>query len=417
MPPQFSISPLKTFIRQGGLSGQDRTCEAKSFLSGFLSLGENNLFVKDAKKRAWYGTIHSVMTTSFSDLTPGEWPVYGHVWASRLLQWALRADPGGEDGSRLSHAYLFLGPPRIGKTTFARAFASALLCQDPARAPCHRCRACRLMASDSHPDFRLFQPVIKADKELVVDRQKGELRAEQAEALIRDVSLRPMESGRKVILIQDIHLANATFANKILKTLEEPPPHVTLLVTARDRVEVLPTIVSRCQVIELRPLDQTVIADALQRGWGASPTEAELLARLAGGRLGWAVEQVRNPVLREERMHHLETLWRLLAADRLERLRFAGELAAQRDNQRLFAMLEIWMSWWRDVLLAQMSQSEACSNIDQTHHILHHARSIASGAVCEYLSTLKQVEGYLRHTVNTRLALDVLMLKLPRLEA
>lgn len=250
-----------------------------------------------------------------------------------------------------------------------------------------------------------------------MDRQKGELRAEQAEVLVRDVALRPMESGRKVVLIQDIHLANATFANKILKTLEEPPSHVTLLVTARVRAEVLPTIVSRCQAIELRPLDQAAVANALQQGWGVSPEEAELLARLAGGRLGWAVEQIRNPALREERLRDLETLWRLLAADRLERLRFAGELATQRDTRRLFAMLEIWMSWWRDVLLAQAAQEEACSNIDQMQQIIRHAQSVSSQAVREHLSTLKQIEGYLRHTVNTRLALDVLMLKLPRLEA
>ncbi len=343
--------------------------------------------------------------------------MYGHAWASRLLQRALRTEDAAGNGSRLSHAYLLLGPPQIGKTTFARAFAGALLCQDPTHAPCHRCRACRLMASDSHPDFRLLQPTAKAEKELVVDRRKGELRAEQAEALIRDVALRPMESGRKVIVIQDMHLANATFANKILKTLEEPPPHVTLLVTALDRAAVLPTIVSRCQVMELRPLDRALIADALQRRWGASKEEAELLARLAGGRLGWAVEQLRNPALREERMRHLETLWRLLAADRVERLRFAGELAAQRDPQQMFAMLEIWMSWWRDVLLAQMAQGEACSNVDQTDQIRRHAESISSHSIRAYLATLKQVEGYLRHTVNTRLALDVLMLKLPRLEA
>jgi len=332
------------------------------------------------------------------------------------LQRALRPEADDAGGVRLSHAYLLLGAPQVGKTTFARAFAMALLCSDKAHAPCHSCRSCQLMAANNHPDFRIVQPIARADKEFVVDRQKGELRAEQAETLIREVALRPLEGPRKVFLIQDMHLANPTFANKILKTLEEPPAHATLLVTARHRAELLPTIVSRCQVIELRPLDQSVIVDALQRGWQASTEEADLLARLAGGRLGWAADQLRSPDRREERIQHLEALWRLIGAERLERLRFAGEMASQRDNQRLFGMLETWTSWWRDVLLTQSECADACSNVDQRARITQHAQLLDPRTVQTYLSTLKRIEGYLRHTVNMRLALDVLLLKLPALD-
>ena len=314
---------------------------------------------------------------------------------------------------RLSHAYLFLGPAQVGKTTLAKAFAMALLCTDAGATPCFRCRSCRLFAQESHPDFRLIQPLAKADKELVVDRQKGELRGEQAEGLIRDVALRPMEGRRKVFLIQDLQLANATFANKILKTLEEPPAHAILLVTAGHRAEVLPTIVSRCQVMELRPLDHAEVAHALTAGWQAPALEADLLARLCGGRLGWAVDQLHNPSRREERKMHLETLWRLSGADRLERLAFANALANDRDNQARFSLLETWTSWWRDVLLAQSESTDACSNVDYLEQIDQHARTIQRSAVFAYLSTLKRIEGYLRHTVNTRLALDVLILNLP----
>ena len=343
----------------------------------------------------------------------GRWPVFGHEWAIQRLKRALNSAGSNGRTARLSHAYLFLGPAQVGKTTLARAFAMALLCTHGGKTPCHTCRSCRLFAQDSHPDFRFFQPMAKSDKELVVDRQKGELRGEQAEGLIRDVALKPMEGRRKVFLIQDMQNANATFANKILKTLEEPPAHAVLLLTARHRAEVLPTIVSRCQIMELRTLEHAEVAHALQAGWQASATDADLLARLSGGRLGWAVDQLHNPSRRDERKTHLEALWRLTSADRLERLAFANALATDRDNQARFSLLETWTSWWRDVLLTQSGSRDACSNVDCQEQIGQHARTIQRTAVFAYLGTLKRIEGYLRHTVNARLALDVLMLNLP----
>ena len=295
----------------------------------------------------------------------------------------------------------------------AKAFAMALLCTRGDEIPCHTCRSCRLFAQASHPDFRFIQPLARSDKELAVDRQKGELRSEQAESLIRDVALKPMEGRRKVLLIQDMQHANATFANKILKTLEEPPGHAVLLLTASHRAEMLPTIVSRCQILELRPLDYGEVVQALQAGWQAAAEEADLLARLSGGRVGWAVDQLHNPARRAERRAHLEALWRLTHADRLERLAFANTVATEHDTQARFSLLETWTSWWRDVLLAQAGSSEACSNVDCREQIDQHARAIQHKAVFAYLGTLARIEGYLRHTVNTRLALDVLLLSLP----
>ena len=100
-------------------------------------------------------------------------------------------------------------------------------------------------------------------------------------------------------------------------------------------------------------------------------------------------------------------------ADRVDRLAFANTLASNRDSQALFGLMETWTSWWRDVLLVQSGSHEACSNIDQQERIARHAQSIERPAVYTYLLTLRRIEGYLRHTVNTRLALDVLMLNLP----
>ncbi len=340
----------------------------------------------------------------------GVWPVFGHTWAIELLQRTLTpaASPGGRSGP--SHAYLFLGIPQVGKTTVARAFAAALLCTATGQRPCGKCRSCTLLAHGSHPDFRLIQPVTTQGE---VDRLNGTVRGEQAADLIREVALKPVEGRWRVFLLQDMHAANATFANKILKTLEEPPEQTVLLLTAADRNALLPTIVSRCQVLELRPLAPPMVAAALRTGWQTPPEQAELLARLANGRLGWAVDQVQVPERWQQREEQLAALWRLAKADRVERLAFAETLAANRNSRQLFGLLAVWSTWWRDVLLAQAGCAAACSNVDQMATIEHYAQIVDTATTRSFLQTLRQIEGYLHHTVNTRLALDVLLLQLP----
>jgi DNA polymerase III subunit delta' len=360
----------------------------------------------DTIKRVEFGTT----------LTPlqNHWPLYGHNAAVDWLQRSLES--GGQRGSagRGPHqSVLLLGPRQVGKSTLGRAYAHAILCTAAGKRPCGECRACRLLSKGSHPDFRLLQPLDKAG---VIDRLNGTLRAEQAAELIHDAALRPVEGQYKVFLLQDFHQANAAFANKLLKTLEEPPPHVVLCLTATDRSLVLPTILSRCQILELRPLAPALIAQALREGWQALPDQAELLARLANGRLGWAVQQYQRPEGQEERLAQLHLLWRLLAADRIERLAQAEQLAANRNSLQLFGLLETWLTWWRDLLLVQSGCADQCANVDQQEMLERQQSLISLAEVQRYLAVLRRIEGWLHHTVNTRLALDVLLLRLPRAE-
>lgn len=338
------------------------------------------------------------------------WPVYGHAWAQHLLQQTVAA---GSSGPR--HAYLFLGPNQVGKTTLARTFAQALLCTDEARRPCGVCRACRLLSKGGlqggHADFRLIQPLTSDGQ---VDEADGILRVAQAEEIIHEATLSPMEGRYKVFLIQAMQTANASFANKLLKTLEEPPAHVILLLTATERSLLLPTIVSRCQVLELRPVDMDTVEQALIQRWQAAPDQARLLSRLCGGRLGWAVQRLQDQDLWTQRQEMVAQVVELAQADRVQRLAFAAQLAANRNNQRLFDLLTLWISWWRDVLLVQSGTPESCSNIDHQPQLVRMAAGLDRQDVRTYLHTLERIETYLHHTTNTRLALDVLALRMPR---
>lgn len=330
-------------------------------------------------------------------------PVVGHEWAVQFL---------ANLTSGLRHAYLFLGPSHIGKTTLATWFAQSLLCTGGPGRPCGTCRACGLMARGTHPDFRLVQPTA-TDGE--VDRTNGLLRSGAAEEIVRDAALHPLEGRYKIFLIQDFHQANSTFSNKLLKTLEEPPANVIVCITAVDRALLLPTIVSRCQTLELRPTPRATLYQALVERYGVEQPRADLLSRLANGRMGWALEQLAARD-EDERTTQLETLWNLITGNSVARLDWAEKLATNRNNVHLFGLLELWVNWWRDVMLYQAGSADACNNIDQLPRIQQCADAVPAVEIRDYLATLQRIEGYLHHTVNTRLALDVLVMRLPTVD-
>jgi DNA polymerase III subunit delta' len=344
------------------------------------------------------------------------WPMVGHRAAVQFLHrltQPVQVDAHTHPLDALRQAYLLVGPQQVGKRTLAHLFARAALCTDDKQRPCGRCRACHLVGRATHPDLRIIQPV---DKTGTVDRRGGTLRVEQAAEIIHDVALRPMEGRYKVFLIQDMHMANDSFANKLLKTLEEPPSYALFCLTALDRNDLLPTIVSRCQSLELRPIANETIVAALVTEWQMAENEATLLGRLARGRLGWAVEQLQQREKSDQRLAQLQTLWQMIAADPVDRLLFAEKSASTFTNRSLFEMIDLWTTWWRDVLLIQSGCADSCCNIDQLVRLQQQATAVALTTVQEYLRTLQRIERYLQHTINTRLALEVLLLQLPSLK-
>lgn len=358
----------------------------------------------------------SIVPISHSENHP--WPVLGHATAVRLLKGTLSSaaakDHGrGEAVNGLRQAYLFLGSQQIGKATLASVFAKFLLCTAEdvlQKRPCGCCRSCLLFHSGNHPDVRIIQPL---DKTGTVDRRAGMLRVEQAADIIREAALSPVEGSYKCFVIQDVQTAHDSFSNKLLKTLEEPPPHVVLCLTALERGSVLPTIASRCQILELRPLDAQFIEKSLQKHWNMSSEEATLLSRLCNGRMGWAIQQIDSPKNWEKRRDELERLWSLTRADRVQRIAYADELATKKNQRTILEALAFWVTWWRDVLLAQADCLHACTNVDCLDEIQKDAALVSPGVVRQYIRVLRQLEEYLHHTTNVRLALDVMLLKLP----
>ncbi|MBI4789346.1 MAG: DNA polymerase III subunit [Chloroflexi bacterium] len=340
------------------------------------------------------------------------WRVVGHEWAVRGLAHSLAAD-------RVAHAYLLTGPHAIGKTTLARALAQALECAG-ARPPCGECDACRKIARNRHPDVQIIEGVpvgFKFDEKAPPppprsnDRERRILKIDQIRLVQHDLSRAPFQARWKIMILRRFEEANEEAANAFLKTLEEPPAHARLILTARDASVLLPTIASRCQVLALRPLPIAQVEQALVERWRVEPQTALLLARLSGGRLGWAVRASANHALLDARGARLDALAAVLREGRAERLSRAGDLA--KDSDKLPELLEEWLGWWRDVLLTHNGDAQRIANVDRQDLLREQAARYSLEQIQAALQNIQATAQYLTQNVNARLALQVLFLKLP----
>lgn len=194
---------------------------------------------------------------------------------------------------RLASSYLFLGPAGVGKRTLALKLAQALLCQDSdptSLEPCGICESCRQAISGSHPD--ISQVGLPEGKRLMpVELFLGDRDHRNQEGLCHDIALRPRLGRRRVAIIDDADHLTTESSNCLLKTLEEPPPGAVLILLATSRSRLLPTILSRTQIVRFNELcveDMQQIL--LQQQIAENESQADRLARLSGGSLQRARE-------------------------------------------------------------------------------------------------------------------------------
>jgi DNA polymerase-3 subunit gamma/tau len=345
--------------------------------------------------------------------------VVGQSHVTRTLKHAI-------ESNRVAHAYLFVGPRGIGKTTLSRIFAKALNClasDTPTVTPCGACDLCREIAAGHSFDV------------LEIDGASNN-GVDQVRDLRDQVQFAPARGRFRIIIIDEVHMLSASAFNALLKTLEEPPPHVKFIFATTEGDKIPPTIISRCQRFDLRRIHTALIVERLRaicEHEQVAITDDALLAVARGADGGMrdaqsALDQLisfKGDTLTEDDVlavfglvsrQSLEALaGHILAGGMADILRLVALFdSAGKDLRRLVAEL---LDHFRNLLVYQHAGADA-SGLDATPEqiqtLARQAEASDPARVLRVAELLAETEGRLRHALNVRTLLETALIRCAR---
>lgn len=336
----------------------------------------------------------------------------------------------------VSHANLFVGPPGAGKKSAAKALACALLCDDGG---CGSCRTCTRIKKGVHPDVRVIRPEGAASYMVA-----------QIRDVIHDVHLKPVEARLKFYLIESAEMFNDGSANAFLKTLEEPPDDVVIVLLAPSYDSVLPTIASRCRIVRFRRVPPETAEGLLVERTGASAHDARAALAATGGVMARALEFLESPTRRQARGHMLATLKDLAAMDEHDVLQAAKQLLAAvkapledikalhaeevrqreevlgksggkeladrhkreltaREREGVGEVLNIAESWLRDCLAISQGVGDLIANTDVADAMEEVGAVISPAAATRALDAVQRARRRISYNVSPQLAVEAML--------
>jgi DNA polymerase-3 subunit delta' len=315
--------------------------------------------------------------------------IIGHAQQKEFLRRTLAHN-------RLAHAYLFEGPEGVGKRLTALALARAVFCT--AGRGCGECIPCRKIDHNNHPDLQIVEPDGKT------------IKIEQIRNLQKSLSFKPVESTRRICLIDQADKMNLAAANSLLKTLEEPSAETLIILISARPDALLTTVLSRCQRLPFARLPQTCIESALIEQRNFNPKEAHIIAALADGSFQKALD--RDPAFYlEQRIEILKRVTALSAASILPLMDLAKELTT--DKETIPETLELLQAFYRDLLLYRHNRPvESLINIDLQEKIRRVAAQENTTSILNKLDAVNECLRNHERNVNPQLNMEVLLLRL-----
>ena len=303
------------------------------------------------------------------------------------------------ENHKVSHAYILAGEEGMGRKSLANAFAMTLLCEKGLKEPCMECHSCKQMLSDNHPD------VIH-----VTHEKPGSIGVDDIRKQINDtIMIKPYSSYYKIYMLDEAEKMTVQAQNALLKTIEEPPSYAVIILMTTNPDAFLPTILSRCIQLKLKPLRDYVVNGYLVEKLGVPVEKAEVYAAFARGNLGKAIHIASSEEFGELYRAVLTLLKNIKNMDLPALLEFIKKL--QEDHLDINECLDFMQLWYRDILMYKVTKDMNLlifkDEYKTVSEICSHSSYEGLEAVLEAIDKAKQ---RLDANVNTELALELMLL-------
>ena len=303
------------------------------------------------------------------------------------------------ENNKVSHAYILSGEAGTGRKSLANAFAMTLLCEQGSTNPCLSCHSCKQVLSGNHPD--LLYVTHEKPASIGVDDMRDQIND--------TIMIRPYSGNYKIYIVDEAEKMTVQAQNALLKTIEEPPSYAVLILITANPDAFLPTILSRCVQLKLKPLRDSIIRDFLTDNLSVPEIKADVYAAFARGNLGRAKKMAES----EDFQHLYDELLYLLKNIRdMDISMLLSSIKKMKDEDAdLFECLDFMQVWYRDVLMFKVTKD---ANLlifkDEYSAINELSQKTGYDGFENILQAIDKAKVRLEANVNMELALELMFL-------
>lgn len=300
---------------------------------------------------------------------------------------------------KISHAYILNGEKGVGKKTVASVVSKSLQCESGEPDPCGKCRSCLQAETGNQPDI------------IWVNHEKPNLISvdEIRTQIINDISLKPYSSRYKIYIVPDAQLLNPQAQNALLKTLEEPPEYAIIMLLTNNVDKFLPTILSRCVIMNFKPVEPLDMIEYLTQVVGVDVQKARFCTDFAQGNLGKAVRLAISPDYNELKENSVRLLRRIQDMEMEDIIRAVKEMSKYKLDATDY--IDIMMMWFRDILMVKISNSpNKIIFKDEYSAMRKQASSVSYEGIERIIEAMDKLKIRLEANVNFDIAMELMLL-------
>lgn len=317
--------------------------------------------------------------------------VLGHENIIKNLQNAIK-------NQQLSHSYLFEGEESIGKRMVALSFAKTLLCKEQKLEPCNNCNSCLKFDNFNHPDLKL------------VETEKDLIKKKEIDNIIQNINIAPLESSRRVIIIDDSHKIGMEGQNTLLKTLEEPPSYINIILITSNSNKLIPTILSRCERIKFHSVESEKIEKLLISKYDKTKEESKFIAHFTKGSVGQAIRLSKTQEFFEKRDEVLKIVDSIVKGDKFKIFNSIDFFLNNKDDYE--EILDIIIYWFRDLsLYKELGDTELLVNKDKVS-LLSSQSFLKEGHINDIMNKVMDTKKDIQRNVNYQLTIETMLLSM-----